>query len=64
MPARRSCVDEQESYICRSQVQSYTENINCTNSYGCTQWRSRLRHCATSKKVASLIPVGFIGIFH
>jgi len=33
MPARRSCVNEEESYICRLHMQSYTENINCTNSY-------------------------------
>jgi len=27
-------------------------------------WRSCLRHCATSRKVAGSIPVGFIRIFH
>jgi len=27
-------------------------------------WRSRLRHCATSQKVAGSIPDGVIGIFH
>ena len=31
---------------------------------GGTQWRSWLRHCATSRKVASSIPDGVIGIFH
>ena len=29
-----------------------------------TWWRSWLRHCATSRKVAVSIPHGFIGIFH
>ena len=29
-----------------------------------TGWRSLLRHCATSWKVAGSIPVGVIGIFH
>ena len=29
-----------------------------------TQWRSWLRHCATSLKVAGSIPDGVIGIFH
>ena len=28
-----------------------------------TRWRSWLRHCATSRKVASSIPDGVIGIF-
>ena len=31
---------------------------------GGTRWRSRLRHCATSRKVASSIPGGVIAIFH
>ena len=29
-----------------------------------TRWRSWLRHCATSRKVASSIPDGVIVIFH
>jgi len=29
-----------------------------------TRWRSWLKHCATSQKVAGLIPDGVIGIFH
>ena len=29
-----------------------------------TQWRSWLRHCATSRNVAGSIPDGVIGIFH
>ena len=35
----------------------------CT-SVGGTWWRSWLRHCATSRKVASSIPNGVIEIFH
>ena len=31
---------------------------------GGTQWRSRLRHCATSRKVAGSIPDSIIGIFY
>ena len=31
---------------------------------GDTRWRSWLRHCATSRKVAGSIPDGVIGIFH
>ena len=30
----------------------------------CTRWRSWLRHCATSRKVAGSIPDGVNGIFH
>ena len=29
-----------------------------------TQWRSWLRHCATSWKIVGSIPRGVIGIFH
>jgi len=32
--------------------------------YGGTRWRSWLRHCATSRKVAGSIPDGVIGFFH
>jgi len=32
--------------------------------YGGTRWRSWLRHCATSRKVAGSIPGGVTGIFH
>ena len=31
---------------------------------GGTWWRSWLRHCATSQKVAGSIPDGVTGIFH
>jgi len=33
-------------------------------SKGGTWWRSWLRHCATSRKVAGSIPDGVTGIFH
>jgi len=35
----------------------------CVYSRG-TRWRSWLRHCATSRKVAGSIPDSFIGTFH
>jgi hypothetical protein len=37
----------------------YTEYM----SFCCTPWRSWLRHCATSRKVAGSIPDGVTGIF-
>jgi len=40
---------------------------NCTyitNYTASMQWRSWLRHCATSRKVAGSIPDGVTGIFH
>ena len=43
---------------------SIEENIIlCSYSAG-TRWRSWLRHCATSQKVAGSIPGGVIGICH
>jgi hypothetical protein len=45
-----------------------TENIlgglHIIYIYGATQWRSWLRHCATSRKVAGSIPNSHTGIFH
>jgi hypothetical protein len=38
--------------------------FNVLLSVMCTRWRSRLRHCAISWKVAGSIPDGAIGIFH
>jgi hypothetical protein len=35
-----------------------------TVMFGGTRWRSQLRPCATSRKVASLIPDCVSGIFH
>ena len=32
--------------------------------FGGTRWRSWLRHCATSRKVAGSIPDGVVGFFH
>jgi hypothetical protein len=46
-------------------------NWECLELFWCllmlllgTQWRSWLRHCATSWKEAGSIPDGVIGIFH
>jgi len=39
------------------------KNILYLNTWG-TQWRSWLRHCASSQKVAGLISNGVTGIFH
>ena len=41
-----------------------TRTVNSTSFMGGTQWRSWLRHCATSRKVAGSIPDCVIGIFH
>ena len=35
-----------------------------TSNKGGPRWLSRLRHCATSQKVAGSVPDGVIGIFH
>ena len=50
----------------------HTNSFNCTIAFkfymtkktGGPRWRSWLRHCATSQKVAGSIPDGVIGIFH
>ena len=47
----------------------YCMNITCENSTGnlklrCTRWRSWLKQCATSRKVASSIPDEVVGICH
>ena len=39
------------------------KNILHLNTWG-TRWRSWLRHCVTSQKVAGLISNGVTGIFH
>ena len=36
----------------------------CSTCFGGPRWRSWLRHCATSRKVAGSIPDGVIGIFY
>jgi hypothetical protein len=40
------------------------QTILCLNQQWRTWWRSWLRHCATSRKVAGSIPNGVTGIFH
>jgi len=40
------------------------QSTNWTYVGTVTRWRSRLRHCATSRKVAGSIRDGVIGIFH
>ena len=42
---------------------SYQNEIWSVHLHGGTRWRSWLRHCATSWKVAGSIPDGVIGIF-
>jgi len=42
----------------------FTTFTTCFDICWGTRWRSWLRHCATSQKVASSIPDGVIGIFH
>jgi len=54
--------------ICISYIQLSTANkilppLHILNGARCW-WRSCLRHCATSRKVAGSIPDGVIGIFH
>ena len=39
------------------------QNISC-DSLSVSRWRSWLRHCAKSRKVAGSIPDGVTGIFH
>ena len=44
----------------------FNDVMNCkayTAAVG-TRWRTWLRHCATSRKVAGSVPYGVIGIFH
>jgi len=41
-----------------------THKYSTSVSIGGTPWRSWLRQCATSRKVAGSIPDGFIGIFY
>jgi hypothetical protein len=48
-----------------SKYSVYVEHLlSVTWLRGGTWWRSWLRHCATSWKVAGLIPDGVTGIFH
>ena len=41
-----------------------TRNYNDLQTVWGPRWRSWLRHCATSQKVAGSIPDGVIGNFH
>ena len=45
-------------------ISAHKDYLNFCNKTGGTRWRSWLRHCATSRKVAGSIPDGVIGIFH
>jgi hypothetical protein len=40
------------------------EYRDCNTFLRGTRWHSWLRHCVANRKVVSLIPDGFIGIFH
>jgi hypothetical protein len=50
--------------IDKAQQHACQHNILVTIFIGGTQWRSWLRHCATSRKVTGSIPDGVIGIFY
>ena len=43
---------------------SYEVNVRVLLKNGGTRWRSWLRHCTTSRKVAGSVPDGVIGIFY
>ena len=61
MPAKCSLInDTVHCYVFRFQW-NYHQAINSVRG---TRWRSWLRHCATSQKVAGLIFDCVIGIFH
>jgi hypothetical protein len=45
-------------------MKSTCSKLNTTLKIGGMQWRSWLRHCATSWKVAGSIPNGVTGFFH
>ena len=52
--------------VCREFWRSVARGLeleNCLYNIGGTWWRSRLSHCATSRKVAGPIPDYIIGIF-
>ena len=48
----------------KNQISTPTALINVVLINRDTQWRSWLRHCATSRKVAGSIPVSVTGISH
>jgi hypothetical protein len=51
------------THICKDQLHCSNFNGGYINKRG-TQWRSWLRHCVTSWKVAGSILDGVIGIFY
>jgi len=70
-PLTRSLDDLQKriSYSCldsnpeSSSLQPVT-TLSCLGSHLCVKWRSWLRYCGTSQKVAGSIPDKVIGLFH
>jgi hypothetical protein len=48
--------------LCRLYIFPYMVFVSVP-IFQCTRWRSWLRHCFTSRKVAGLIPDGVIGVF-
>jgi hypothetical protein len=53
-------------YILKREVTSNSCNVNSSTLLLIegTQWRSWLRHCATTRNAAGSIPDGVTGIFH
>jgi hypothetical protein len=61
---RMKCKLLQQGTNCCQEHEDSEERNEDAGMEGGTRWRSRLRHCATSRKVAGSIPDGVIGIFH
>jgi len=59
-----SCEFDCVSFIARPCPSFFCTFLSLYYFNGGTRWRSWLRHCATSRKVAGSIPDGVIGIFH
>ena len=51
-------------YFCKQMSDNITDTYYKKYIELYTRWRSWLRHCATSRKVAGSIPDGVIGIFY
>ena len=60
--SRNKCSKCSDHSCSHSQKESLYQHF--IRGCGGTRWRSWLRHCVTSRKVASSIPDGVIGIFH
>ena len=58
---KKACVLCTSSALRSKEVLHFLEHLSFP---GGTRWRSWLRHCATSRKVAGSIPDYIIGIFH